>query len=150
MGLSTLRLPIILLRMMFGIVSVVSLFSAAEDRADGVAILAVPSAATGRDIQVAFQGGGPHAVFLLNPFDVAPDVANWVTAGNALKTLAGKDISVVGPASGAGSRYTEWEQDATNRRDKVLSSEPHDWLAANYGLALGDHGVVDAAQGERS
>ena len=31
-------------------------------RADGVEMLMVPSAAMGRDIPVAFQAGGPHAV----------------------------------------------------------------------------------------
>ncbi len=32
----------------------------------------VPSAAMGRDIPVAFQGGGPHAVVLLDAFNAAP------------------------------------------------------------------------------
>ena len=50
--------------------------------------LMVPSAAMGRDIPVAFMGGGPHAVYLLDAFNAAPDVSNWVTAGNAMDTLA--------------------------------------------------------------
>ena len=54
-----------------------------------VEMLMVPSAAMGRDIPVAFQGGGPHAVVLLDAFNAAPDVSNWVTAGNAMNTLAG-------------------------------------------------------------
>ena len=41
----------------------------------------VPSAAMGRDIPVAFQGGGPHAVVLLDAFNAAPDVSNWVRRG---------------------------------------------------------------------
>lgn len=44
--------------------------------------LMVPSAAMGRDIPVAFQGGGPHMVVLLDAFNAAPDVSNWVTAGS--------------------------------------------------------------------
>ncbi|HSS24815.1 MAG TPA: hypothetical protein VLL82_10525, partial [Mycobacterium sp.] len=66
-------------------------------KAAGYESLMVPSAAMGRDIPVAFLAGGPHAVYLLDPFNAAPDVSNWVTAGNAMNTLAGKGISVVAP-----------------------------------------------------
>lgn len=116
-------------------------------RAAGVEMLMVPSAAMGRDIPVAFQGGGPHAVFLLDAFDAAPDVSNWVTAGNAMNTLAGKGISVAAPAGGAFSMYTNWEADGSKQWDTFLSQELPDWLAANKGLAPGGHGVVGAAQG---
>ena len=53
-------------------------------QAQGVEMLMVPSAAMGRAIPVAFQGGGPHAVVLLDAFNAAPDVSNWVTAGLSL------------------------------------------------------------------
>jgi S-formylglutathione hydrolase FrmB len=109
--------------------------------------LMVPSAAMGRDIPVAFLAGGPHAVYLLDPFDAAPDVSGWVTAGNAMNTFAGKGISVVAPAGGAYSMYTNWEQDASKQWDTFLSSELPDWLAANKGLAPGGHAVVGASQG---
>src|SRR5579859_7238949 len=69
-------------------------------RAAGYETLMVPSAAMGRDIPVAFMAGGPHAVYLLDAFNAAPDVSNWVTAGNAMNTLAGKGISVAAPAGG--------------------------------------------------
>lgn len=52
--------------------------------------LMVPSPSMGRDIPVAFLAGGPHAVYLLDAFNAGPDVSNWVTAGNAMNTLAGK------------------------------------------------------------
>ena len=45
--------------------------------AAGVEYLMVPSAAMGRDIPVAFQGGGPRAIVLLDAFNAAPDVSNW-------------------------------------------------------------------------
>jgi len=109
--------------------------------------LMVPSGAMGRDIPVAFQAGGPHAVFLLDAFNAAPDVSNWVTAGNAMSTFAGKGISVAAPASGAWSLYTDWEQDGSRQWETFLSSELPDWLAANKGLAPGGHGIVGAAQG---
>ncbi|WP_343600557.1 alpha/beta hydrolase family protein [Mycobacterium sp.] len=109
--------------------------------------LMVPSGAMGRDIPVAFLGGGPHAVYLLDAFNGGPDVSNWVTAGNAMNTLAGKGISVAAPAGGAFSMYTDWERDGSKQWDTFLSSELPDWLAANKGLAPGGHAVVGASQG---
>src|SRR3984957_16124830 len=109
--------------------------------------LMVPSAAMSRDIPVAFSGGGPHMVVLLDAFDAAPDVSNWVTAGNAMNTLAGKGISVAAPAGGAWSLYTDWEQDGSRQWETFLSSELPDWLAVNKGLAPSGNGIVGAAQG---
>jgi S-formylglutathione hydrolase FrmB len=115
-------------------------------KADGVEMLMVPSAAMGRDIPVAFQGGGPHAVVLLDAFNAGPDVSNWVGAG-ALNTLAGKGISVAAPAGGAWSMYTNWEADGSKQWETFLADELPNWLAANKGLAPGGHGVVGVAQG---
>ena len=115
-------------------------------RADGVEMLMVPSAAMGRDIPVAFQGGGPHAVVLLDAFNAGPDVSNCVGAG-AFTTLAGKGISVAAPAGGAWSMYTNWEQDGSKQWETFLADELPDWLAANKGLAPNGHGIVGAAQG---
>lgn len=120
---------------------------AGRARAAGYESLMVPSAAMGRDIPVAFLGGGPHAVYLLDAFNAAPDVSNWVTAGNAMNTLGGKGISVVAPAGGAWSMYTNWEQDGSKQWDTFLSSELPNWLSANKGLAPGGHAAVGASQG---
>ncbi len=109
--------------------------------------LMVPSPSMGRDIPVAFLNQGPHAVYLLDAFDAGEDVSNWVTAGNAMNTLAGKGISVVAPAGGAYSMYTNWEKDGSKQWDTFLSSELPDWLAANRGLAPGGHAAVGAGQG---
>lgn len=86
-------------------------------------------------------------VFLLDAFNAAPDVSNWITAGNAVNSLAGKGISVAAPAGGAYSLYTNWEQDPSKQWETFLSSELPDWLAANKGLAPTGHGIVGAAQG---
>src|ERR1700754_1610630 len=75
--------------------------------APGIESLMVPSGAMGRDIPVTFMADGPHAVYLLDAFNAAPGVSNWVTAGNAMDTLAGKGISVVAPADGAYSMYAD-------------------------------------------
>jgi len=115
--------------------------------AAGMENLMVPSASMGRDIPVAFLGGGPHAVYLLDAFDAPDTVSNWVTAGNAMNTLAGRGISVVAPAGGAYSLYTDWEQDGSKQWETFLTSELPDWLAANKGLAPGGHAIVGASQG---
>ncbi|MCH9732951.1 MAG: esterase family protein [Actinomycetia bacterium] len=115
--------------------------------AAGVEYLMVPSGAMGRDIPVAFQGGGPHAVVLLDAFNAAPDVSNWVTAGNAMSTLAGRGISVAAPAGGAWSMYTNWERDPSKQWETFLADELPNWLSANKGLAAGGHGIVGVAQG---
>src|ERR1700687_2049558 len=94
-----------------------------------VETLMVPSAAMGRDIPVAFSGGGPRMVVLLDAFDAAPDVSNWVTAGNAMKTLAGKGISVAAPAGGAWSLYTDWEQDGSRQWEAFPANALPDWVA---------------------
>ena len=41
-----------------------------------VEYLMVPSGAMGRDIPVAFMGGGPHAVYLLDAFDAGDTESN--------------------------------------------------------------------------
>ncbi|MUL74531.1 alpha/beta hydrolase-fold protein [Mycolicibacterium sp. CBMA 226] len=120
--------------------------SAPAHAASVVEYLSVPSAAMGREIPVAFRAGGPHAVVLLDAFNAAPDVSNWVGAG-AFNALAGKGISIAAPAGGAFSLYTDWEQDSSQQWETFLSQELPDWLAANRGLARGGHAVVGAAQG---
>lgn len=106
----------------------------------------VPSSAMGRDIPVAFQGGGPHAVLLLDAFNAGPEASNWVAAGG-FPALAGKGVSVAAPAGGAYSLYANWELDASKQWETFLATELPNWLAANKGLAAGGHGVVGAAQG---
>ena len=122
-------------------------FTAPAATAAGVEYLMVPSAAMGRDIPVAFQGGGPHAVVLLDAFNAAPDVSNWVTVGNAMNAFAGSGLSVAAPASGAYSMYTNWELDGSKQWETFLADELPNWLAANKGLAPAGHAIVGAAQG---
>lgn len=109
-------------------------------------MLMVPSAAMGRAIPVAFQGGGPHAVVLLDAFNGAPDVSNWVTAGNAMNTLP---VRAFGGRAG-GWRVEHVHQLGAGRLQAVetfLADELPNWLAANKGLAPGGHGIVGAAMG---
>jgi len=144
-----MRLLSVLFRVMCAVAIATGLWAVSPTtaKAAGVEYLMVPSGAMGRDIPVAFQAGGPHAVVLLDAFNAGDPVSNWVTAGNAMNTFAGKGVSVAAPASGAWSLYTDWEQDGSKQWETFLSSELPDWLAANKGLAPGGHGIVGAAQG---
>ena len=112
--------------------------------------LMVPSAAMGRDIPVTFLGGGPHAVFLLDAFNAGDAVSNWVTAGNAMNTLAGKGVSVVAPAGGgeatAAARVAVGVADASTLRARSND----DWLAVgDPSLDSGDHRGRDVAAAHR-
>jgi S-formylglutathione hydrolase FrmB len=148
LGSTRVRPALILLRAALAVVVGTCLWINTVARADrGVEYLMVPSAAMNRDIPVAFLAGGPHAVYLLDAFDAGDTVSNWVTAGNAMNTLAGKGISVAAPASGAYSLYTNWEQDGGKQWETFLTSELPEWLAANKGLAPDGHAIVGASQG---
>ena len=115
--------------------------------AAGPEMLMVPSAAMGRDIPVSFQGGGPHVVVLLDAFNAAPNVSNWVTVGNAMGSLAGSGLSVAAPAGGAYSMYTNWEMDGSKQWETFLADELPNWLAANKGIAPSGNAIVGASQG---
>jgi S-formylglutathione hydrolase FrmB len=140
------RRNVFLLRTVLAVVLGLCLWTAAQAKAAAFDYLMVPSAAMGRDIPVAFMSGGPHAVYLLDAFNAGESVSNWVTAGNAM-TLAGAGVSVVAPAGGAYSLYTDWEQDGSRQWETFLSDELPNWLAANKGLAPGGHAIVGASQG---
>jgi S-formylglutathione hydrolase FrmB len=100
---------VVLLRLALAAVLGICWWTGAVAKADpSVEHLMVPSTAMGRDIPVAFLAGGPHAVYPLDAFDAGPDVSNWLTAGHAMQTLAGKRISVAAPAGGVYSLYADW------------------------------------------
>src|SRR6202012_1629847 len=126
----------VLLRLLCAAVLTVGSFAVGHGgsaRAAGYETLLVPSAAMGLDIPVAFLAGGPHAVYLLDAFNAAPDVSNWVTAGNAMNTLAGKGISVAAPAGGAFSMYTNWGRGGSKQGATFLSTERPDCLGPPRG-----------------
>jgi S-formylglutathione hydrolase FrmB len=141
-----MRLLSVVFRIIVAAVIGVIAAPAGPSSAESVEYLMVPSAAMGRDIPVAFQGGGPHTVVLLDAFNAAPDISNWVGAG-AFNALGRKGISVAAPAGGAWSLYTNWEMDGSKQWETFLADELPNWLAANRGLAPGGHAIVGAAQG---
>ena len=54
-----------------------------------------PARPAGVETLMAFESGGPHAVFLLDAFNAGDTVSNWVSVGNAMNTLCGRGVSVV-------------------------------------------------------
>jgi S-formylglutathione hydrolase FrmB len=142
-----MKLPTILLRGTLAMVLLLCLWTAAEAKAAAVEHLMVPSAAMGREIPVTFLSGGSHAVYLLDAFNANDTLSNWVTAGNAMDTLQGRGVSIVAPAGGAYSLYTNWEQDGSRQWETFLSDELPAWLTANKGLSPGGHAIVGASQG---
>jgi hypothetical protein len=67
----------LVLRMILTIVLAAGVWTGtAPAKAADVEYLMVPSGAMGRDIPVAFMGGGPHAVYLLDAFDAGDTVSN--------------------------------------------------------------------------
>ena len=95
-----------------------------------VETLMVPSAAMGRDIPVRFQGGGSHAVYLLDGLRARDDNSGWDIETAAFENYYQSGLSVVMPVGGMSSFYTDWQSPAvgngttqTYRWETFLTSE---------------------------
>ena len=73
-----------------------------------VEMLSVPSPSMGRDIKVQFQGGGPHAVFLLDGLRAQEDFNGWDVNTAAFEWFYESGVSVVMPVGGQSSFYSDW------------------------------------------
>ncbi len=109
----------------------------------------VPSAAMGRDIKVQFQGGGTHAVYLLDGLRARDDANGWDIETAAFEWYYQSGLSVVMPVGGMASFYTDWYQPAvgngrvqTYKWETFLASELPQWLAANKGVSATGNAVV--------
>jgi diacylglycerol O-acyltransferase/trehalose O-mycolyltransferase len=118
-------------------------------KADTVEMLEVPSAAMGRNIRVQFQGGGPHAVYLLDGLRAQDDRNGWDINTGAFAWFNGSGLSVVMPVGGMSSFYTDWYRPAvgngmtqTYKWETFLTSELPGWLAANRGISPTGNAVV--------
>ena len=94
----------------------------------------------GRDIKVEFQGGGPHAVYLLDGLRAQDDASGWDINTAAFDWFYQSGISVVMPVGGQSSFYSDWYQPATGsagtltyKWETFLTQELPAWLAANKG-----------------
>jgi diacylglycerol O-acyltransferase / trehalose O-mycolyltransferase len=131
-------------------VSGLSATAAAYSR-DGLPIeqLDVPSPSMGRNIRVEFQGGGPHAVYVLDGLRAQEDVNGWDINTQAFEWFYQSGLSLVMPVGGQSSFYTDWYQPAagsagttTYKWETFLTQELPAWLAANKGIAPTGNAVV--------
>src|SRR5262245_2254829 len=75
-----------------------------------VEYLDVPSASMGRNIRVQFQGGGSHAVYLLDGLRAQDDYNGWDINTPAFEWMQGTGLSTVMPVGGMSSFYADWYQ----------------------------------------
>jgi diacylglycerol O-acyltransferase / trehalose O-mycolyltransferase / mycolyltransferase Ag85 len=141
------------------LVSAVSLVAAPTSAAysrEGLPVeyLQVPSAAMGRDVKVEFQGGGPHAVYLLDGLRAQDDASGWDVNTGAFEWFYQSGISVVMPVGGQSSFYSDWYQpskgngqDYTYKWETFLTQELPASLEANQGVAQNGNAVVGISMG---
>ena len=94
-----------------------------------------------RNIRVEFQGGGPHAVYLLDGLRAEEETNGWDINTAAFEWYHESGLSIVMPVGGQSSFYTDWYRPATGRAGTVtykwetfLTNELPAWLAANRGI----------------
>ncbi len=92
----------------------------------------------GRNIKVQFQGGGPHAVYLLDGLRAQDDFNGWDINTPAFEEFYQSGLSVVMPVGGQSSFYTNWYQPSasngqtyTYKWETFLTQEMPLWLQAN-------------------
>jgi diacylglycerol O-acyltransferase/trehalose O-mycolyltransferase len=114
-----------------------------------IEVLAVPSPSMGRDIKVQFQGGGPHAVYLLDGLRAQDDASGWDINTAAFEWFYKSGLSVVMPVGGQSSFYSDWYRPATGsagtstyKWETFLTQELPGYLAANKGVAPTGNAVV--------
>ena len=64
----------------------------------------------GHDIKVQFQGGGPHAVYLLDGLRAQDDFNGWDINTPAFEEYYQSGLSVIMPVGGQSSFYSDWYQ----------------------------------------
>ena len=116
--------------------------------------LQVPSAAMGRDIKVEFQGGGRHAVYLLDGLRAQDDFNGWDINTAAFEWYYQSGLSLVLPVGGESSFYADWYQPAvgngttqTYKWETFLTAELPTWLAENKNVSQNGNAVVGLSMG---
>jgi diacylglycerol O-acyltransferase / trehalose O-mycolyltransferase len=109
----------------------------------------VPSPSMGRNIRIEFQGGGPHALYLLDGLRAQDDFNGWDINTAAFEWFYKSGLSVVMPVGGQSSFYTDWYQPAagsggtvTYKWETFLTQELPGWLAANRSIDPNGGAVV--------
>src|ERR1700747_3066489 len=103
-----------------------------------VEYLQVPSPSMGRNIKVQFQGGGPHAVYMLDGLRAQDDYNGWDINTPAFEEYYQSGLSVIMPVGGQSSFYSNWYQPSqgngqnyTYKWETFLTQEMPTWLQAN-------------------
>ena len=114
-----------------------------------VETLDVPSPSMGRNIKVQFQGGGPHAIYLLDGLRAQDDFNGWDINTAAFEWFYKSGLSLVMPVGGQSSFYSDWYQPAANsdgtttyKWETFLTQELPGWLAANKSVDPNGNAVV--------
>src|SRR3978361_979536 len=114
-----------------------------------VEYLTVHSDSMNRDIKVQFQGGGPHAIYLLDGLRAQDDYNGWDINTNAFGWTYQSGLSTVMPVGGQSSFYTDWYQpsqgngqDYTYKWETFLNQELPAYLESNYGVAQDGNAIV--------
>ena len=114
-----------------------------------VEYLEVFSPSMNRDIKVQFQGGGPHAVYLLDGLRAQDDFNGWDINTPAFEWFYQSGLSTIMPVGGQSSFYTDWYQpskgngqDYTYKWETFLTDELPAWLEANRGVSRTGNAVV--------
>jgi diacylglycerol O-acyltransferase/trehalose O-mycolyltransferase len=119
-----------------------------------VEYLDVFSASMNRNIRIQFQGGGPHAVYLLDGLRAQDDYNGWDINTPAFEWYDQSGLSVVMPVGGQSSFYADWYQpsrgngqDYTYKWETFLTQELPAWLEANKGVSQNGNAVVGLSMG---
>ncbi|MBV8349020.1 MAG: hypothetical protein JOZ49_16280, partial [Mycolicibacterium sp.] len=103
----------------------------------------------GRNIRVEFQGGGQHALLLLDGLRAQNDYSGWDVNTQAFEWFYQSGLSIVMPVGGQSSFYTDWYQPAagsngtlTYKWETFLTQELPGWLAANKSVDPNGNAVV--------
>jgi diacylglycerol O-acyltransferase / trehalose O-mycolyltransferase len=114
-----------------------------------VLYLDVPSQSMGRNIRIQFQGGGPHAVFLMDGLRAQDDYSGWDINTPAFEWFLNSGLSAVMPVGGQSSFYTDWYQPSqgngqnyTYKWETFMNQELPAYLQANHGIDPNGNAVV--------
>jgi len=114
-----------------------------------VEYLDVPSPSMARDIRIQFQGGGPHAVYLLDGLRAQDDYSGWDINTPAFEWFYQSGLSTIMPVGGQSSFYSDWYQPSqgngqayTYKWETFMTQELPAWLEANRGVSRTANAVV--------
>ncbi|QLL06632.1 esterase family protein [Mycobacterium vicinigordonae] len=155
-GLSPLRRLLFLsaaaLLALLGEVSGAGASSAWSRQGQPIEYLMVPSPSMNRNVKVEFQGGGSHAVYLLDGMLARDDFNGWDIHLPVFEWFGSSGLAAVLPTGGQASFYSNWYRPAvgnggtyTYKWETFLTQELPQWLATNKAIGATGNAVVGAS-----